>query len=41
MYDIENHNSEPEEIFLKDLETDYYRLNILVDDENPHLKKEL
>lgn len=41
VYDMENPNSEPEEILLKDLETDYYRLNILVDDENPHLKKEL
>lgn len=41
VYDMENPNSEPEEIFLKDLETDYYRLNILVDDENPHLKKEM
>lgn len=41
VYDMEKPNDEPEQIFLKDLETDYYRLNILVDDENPHLKKEL
>jgi type I restriction-modification system DNA methylase subunit len=41
IYDMENPTGEPEEVFLKDLETDYYRLSFLVDKANPHLKKEM
>ncbi len=41
VYDMENPQGEPEVIFLKDLEHDYYRLSFLVDDSNAHIKKEL
>lgn len=41
IYNMENPNSEPEEIFLKDLEKEYYRLQFIVDSENEHLKKEM
>ena len=41
IYNMENPNSEPEEIFLKDLEKEYYRLQFVVDSENEHLKKEM
>ena len=38
---MENPNGEPEEIFLKDLEKEYYRLQFIVDKENENLKKEM
>ena len=38
---MENPNGEPEEIFLKDLEKEYYRLQFIVDKENENLKKKL
>ena len=41
VYDMENPIGEPQRIFLKDLEKEYYRLQFLVDDENEHLKREL
>lgn len=41
IYNMENPNGEPEEIFLKDLEKEYYRLQFMVDKENENLKKEM
>lgn len=41
IYNMENPNSEPEAIFLKDLENEYYRLQFIVDSEKEHLKKEM
>lgn len=41
IYDMENPNSEPEHILLEDLETEYYRLEFLVDREKIRVKKEL
>ena len=38
---MENPNGEPEEILLKDLEKEYYRLQFIVDVENTNLKKEM
>lgn len=40
IYDMERLNSEPEEILLKDLDKEYYRMNFLVEKENEHIKKE-
>ena len=40
VYDMNNPNSEPEEILLKDLSKEYYRLSFLVDEKSEHLKKE-
>src|SRR5574344_1045955 len=40
VYDMNNPNSEPEEILLKDLKKEYYRLSFLVDSKNEHIKKE-
>ena len=40
VYDMNNPNSEPEEILLKDLKKEYYRLSFLVDVKNEHIKKE-
>lgn len=40
VYDMNNPNGEPEEILLKDLSKEYYRLSFLVDSKNEHLKKE-
>jgi len=40
VYDMEKPNGEPEQIFLKDLSKEYYRLQFLVNTENEHLKKE-
>lgn len=40
VYDMNNPNGEPEEILLKDLPKEYYRLSFLVDTKNEHLKKE-
>lgn len=41
VYDMENPNSEPEEILLKDLPNELYRLQFLVDKDNEHIKKEM
>lgn len=41
VYDMEDPNGEPQEIFLKDLPNEYYRLNFLVDEGNVHLKREM
>lgn len=40
IYDMNKPNSEPEQIFLKDLPKEYYRLQFLVDTGNENLKKE-
>ena len=40
IYDMNNPNSEPEEILLKDLSKEYYRLQFLVDSKSEHIKKE-
>lgn len=41
VYDMEQPNSEPESILLKDLGTDYYRLKFLVDEKSEHISKEM
>lgn len=41
VYDMERPGGEPEEILLKNLPTEYYRLSFLVDRENEHLKREM
>ena len=41
IYNMENPNGEPEEILLKDLEKEYYRLQFMVDTGNSNLKKEM
>ena len=40
VYDMNNPNGEPEEILLKDLPKEYYRLQFLVDTKSEHIKKE-
>ncbi|MBR5167472.1 MAG: class I SAM-dependent DNA methyltransferase [Salinivirgaceae bacterium] len=40
VYDMEKPNDEPAQIFLKDLEKEYYRLSFLVDETTVHLQKE-
>lgn len=41
IYDMENPTGQPEEILLENLPKEYYRLSFLVDDGNPHLKREM
>ena len=41
VYDMEKPNGEPEQIFLKDLAKDYYRLQFLVDTGNDSIKREM
>ncbi len=41
VYDMENPTGEPQEILLKDLPKEYYRLQFLVDEGNEHLKREM
>lgn len=41
IYDMNKPNSEPEQILLKDLPKEYYRLQFLVDTGSEHLKKEM
>ena len=41
VYDMNQPNSEPEEILLKDLGTEYYRLKFLVDEKSDHISKEM
>ncbi|MDE6670590.1 MAG: methylase [Ruminococcus sp.] len=40
IYDMEKPNSEPEQILLKDLSKEYYRLQFLVNTESEHIRKE-
>lgn len=40
VYDMNNPNSEPEEILLKDLWKEYYRLSFITDLKSEHIKKE-
>ena len=40
VYDMNNPNGEPEEILLKDLQKEYYRLEFLVNKKSEHIKKE-
>ena len=40
VYDMENPSGEPQQIFLKDLETDFYRLEFLVDSRNENIRRE-
>ena len=40
VYDMNNPNGEPEEIFLKDIGKEIYRLSFIVDSKNEHIKKE-
>ncbi|MBE7057076.1 MAG: class I SAM-dependent DNA methyltransferase [Ruminococcaceae bacterium] len=41
IYDMEKPNGEPEQIFLKDLEKEYYRLGFLVDTGNENIRREM
>lgn len=41
VYDMENPNSEPEQILLKNLDKEYYRLDFLVDTGNDNIKREM
>ena len=41
VYDMNQPNSKPEEILLKDLGTEYYRLKFLVDAQSEHISKEM
>ena len=41
VYDMEQPNGEPEQILLKNLGKEYYRLQFLVDAKNDHLSKEM
>jgi type I restriction-modification system DNA methylase subunit len=41
IFDMNKPQSEPEVVFLKDLEDDYYRLNFLVDKEDSYIKKSI
>lgn len=41
VYDMNQPNSEPEEILLEDLGTEYYRLKFLIDTQSEHITKEM
>lgn len=41
VYDMENPNSEPEQVLLKNLDKEYYRLDFLVDTGNDNIKREM
>lgn len=41
VYDMERPNSEPQEILLKNLEKEYYRLSFIAEKNNIHLQKEM
>ncbi|MGN0006021.1 MAG: DNA methyltransferase [Candidatus Gastranaerophilaceae bacterium] len=41
VYDMENPNSEPEQILLKNLDKEFYRLDFLVDTGNENIKREM
>lgn len=40
IYDMENPQGEPEELLLKNLSTEYYRLNFIINAEDKHIKRE-
>lgn len=40
IYDMNNPNGDPEEILLKNLSKEYYRLSFLTDSKNEHIKRE-
>jgi hypothetical protein len=40
VYDMNNPNAEPEEILLKNLTKEYYRLSFIVNEKAEHIKKE-
>ena len=40
IYDMENPHGEPEELLLKNLSKEYYRLNFIVNAEDKHIKRE-
>ncbi len=40
VYDLEKPGNEPEQIFLKDLEKEYYRLQFLADQKNENIRRE-
>ena len=40
VYDMENPNGEPQQIFLKDLEKEFYRLQFLVDSRSEQIRRE-
>ena len=40
VYDMNNPNSEPEEIFLSNLGKEYYRLSFIIDSKSEHIRKE-
>lgn len=40
IYDMENPNSEPQQVFLKDLQKDFYRLQFLADTKTENIKRE-
>ena len=40
VYDLENPQGEPEQIFLKDLPKEFYRLQFLVDQKNENIRRE-
>lgn len=41
IYNMNKPNAEPEQIFLKDLHKEYYRLQFIVDKDDEHIKKEM
>ena len=41
VYDMEHPHSEPEEVLLENLATDYYRLQFLVNEQATHIKREM
>lgn len=41
VYDMENPNAEPEQIFLENLPKEYYRLNFLTDTKNENIRREM
>jgi len=41
IYNMENPNSDPEEILLENLDKEYYRLQFIIDEENKNLKREM
>lgn len=41
VYDMENPNAEPEQILLKNLPKEHYRLNFLVDTKNENIRREM
>lgn len=41
VYDMENPNAEPEQILLKDLPKEYYRLNILINTKDENIRREM